>query len=210
MTKTRLAVAAAAGLLLALPATAAFADYEDAVIEPVTPVPTTIAPGATLTGTVSFPTDCIPWAAGLTVDDGGEVLGTDGQNGGTEFTFEIAVPTNVEDGTEATLSVVCTYEDGIAPATSFSPAADSATAVTNASFAIPAALQTAAVYSVGVTITADAGSGSGDGSGNGTDDGGALPDTGGSNASLIAIGGALVVAGAGVTVAARRRKSAKA
>ena len=47
MTKTRIAVAAAAGLLLALPATAASAAYEDDVVTPEN-VPTTVEPGGTL------------------------------------------------------------------------------------------------------------------------------------------------------------------
>jgi LPXTG-motif cell wall-anchored protein len=39
------------------------------------------------------------------------------------------------------------------------------------------------------------------------DDGGALPDTGGSNLSLILLGGGLVLVGGGVTYMARRRQS---
>jgi LPXTG-motif cell wall-anchored protein len=41
----------------------------------------------------------------------------------------------------------------------------------------------------------------------GSDDGGALPDTGGSNLSLILLGGGLVLVGGGVTYMARRRQS---
>lgn len=41
------------------------------------------------------------------------------------------------------------------------------------------------------------------------DDNGALPDTGGSNLAWLFIGGALVLAGGGVTYAARRRQSVR-
>jgi len=221
VTKTRIAVAAAAGLLLALPATAASAAYEDDVVTPEN-VPTTVEPGGTLTGTVSFATDCVPWAATLTQDSNDELLGSDSQNGGTEFTFSIPVP-DVEDGTVATLRVECTYDDGLGPeGDGDEPQTLSGTtspeAVTQASFVVPTALQTATAFETRITITADAGSGGGDDNGNGggsgsagggSDASGALPDTGGSNASLLAVGGALVVAGAGVTIVARRRMGAK-
>lgn len=214
MTKTRIAVAAAAGLLLALPATAASAAYEDDVVTPEN-VPTTVEPGGTLTGTVSFATDCVPWAATLTQDSNDELLGSDGQNGGTEFTFSIPVP-DVEDGTVATLRVECTYDDGLGDEPQTLSGTTSPEAVTQASFVLPTALQTATAFETTITITADAGSGGGDdngggsgSAGGGSDASGALPDTGGSNASLLAVGGALVVAGAGVTIVARRRMGAK-
>lgn len=219
MTKTRFAVAAAAGLLIALPATAASAAYEDDVVTPED-VPTTVEPGGTLTGTVSFATECIEWDAALTQDSNGTLLGADAASGGTEFTFSIPVP-DVPDGTEATLRVECTYDDGLGEESEEQSLSGTTSpeAVTQASFVLPTALQTATAFQTSITITADAGSGDGDddadgggsGSGSGTgDDAGALPDTGGSNASLLAIGGALVVAGAGVTIAARRRMGAKA
>jgi LPXTG-motif cell wall-anchored protein len=47
------------------------------------------------------------------------------------------------------------------------------------------------------------------GLGDGAEDDGALPDTGGSNLWILVLGGALVVAGGGVTYAARRRHSGR-
>lgn len=47
------------------------------------------------------------------------------------------------------------------------------------------------------------------GVGDGGEDDGALPDTGGSNLWILILGGALVVAGGGITYAARRRHSGR-
>lgn len=85
-----------------------------------------------------------------------------------------------------TITATCKYDDGTPSSSAVSPSA----------------LQTASASAI-VTLLPRGGAGDGDG-----DDDGALPDTGGSNAWILVLGGALIVAGGSVTYVARRRHAA--
>lgn len=123
--------------------------------------------------------------------------------GGSGSTYTVTLTAPEEDGTYS-VTANCTWDpEDVNPA---SAPASSSTAVTPALFStdavasdtLLAAPQTDS-YSVQLVV--------GEGSGSGDKDG-SLPNTGGSNISLLAIGGALAVAGVGITFAARRRKAA--
>jgi LPXTG-motif cell wall-anchored protein len=127
---------------------------------------------------------------------------------GTTYTVTLTAPSS--DGTY-TITANCTWDPEnvnptVAPAsssTAVTPAVYSATADVSSDtlLAVP---QTDS-YSVQLVV------GDGGDNGDGDDDGdnaGSLPNTGGSNFTLLALGAGLVVAGAGVTFAARRRKTA--
>jgi LPXTG-motif cell wall-anchored protein len=198
MPKSRVAlVALITGLLSILAAPAANAAYAP---PPFTAdAPSTVKPGAEFSitfdaGNVS----CAPWT--LSDFEGQSVP----PGSGSTYIVTLTAPT--EPGTY-TVTAHCTWDpDAVNPASG--PVADSA-AVTPAVYTTSAvssdtllAAPQTDTYSVQIVVASAADVN------DETADTGAIPDTGGSNITLLAIGAGLLVAGAGVTVAARRRKSA--
>lgn len=121
--------------------------------------------------------------------------------GGTGTTYTVTLIAPKGHGTYSVVARCAWDSEAVNPAVA--PASTSNT-VTPAVFSTStvsdtrlAAMQTD-VYSVEIVV--------GDGAAN--EDDGALPNTGGSTLTLLAIGGALAVAGVGITYAARRRKVA--
>jgi LPXTG-motif cell wall-anchored protein len=124
---------------------------------------------------------------------------------GTDYSVTLTAP---DDGTY-TLTAFCTWDPATVNQTS-APIADPS-AVTPAVFTSESSTDTllAAPQTDPVSaqvVIGDAASGDDDSDSDNED--GALPNTGGSNLTLLAVGAGLAVAGAGITVAARRRKTA--
>jgi LPXTG-motif cell wall-anchored protein len=198
MFKSRVAlVAFAAALLGIFAAPAANATYAPPVFS--AEVPTGIQPGDEITVVFHSNVSCQQWTFQT----------FQGQNApagsGTDYPVTLTAP---GDGTY-TLTAFCTW-DPAASAPISAPISDPS-AVTPAVFTsssssdtLLAAPQTDPVTAQIVVGDSTAGDNAADDEG---DENGALPDTGGSNLSLLAIGAGLVVVGAGVTVAARRRKN---
>ncbi|MFI5426819.1 LPXTG cell wall anchor domain-containing protein [Aeromicrobium sp. UC242_57] len=89
------------------------------------------------------------------------------------------------------ITATCAYDDGSAESSSWTePAA--ATASASATVTL-------------LPVGSDAGDDDSEAGAGGGDDNGVLPDTGGSNLWLFAVGGGLVIVGAGAVIAARRR-----
>ena len=202
----KLAAATAVASLVALvPASSAFAAYEDPAID-VEVHPTTLVGGGSISGTAtSNGVDCA-WT--VTFLDQIET-GT-----GTEIDFTFDTP-EVDEETEEDVTVRCVYDDENIPqaapeqagTVNVQPASYSTTS------AMPTALQT---LTRTVTITLlpegdddDDDDGDGDGNGDGDDNGG-LPDTGGIDQTIVLAGVALLAAGTGVVLMARRRRDGSA
>ncbi len=161
----------------------------------------TVEPGASFSVTFTSTYACTSWT--LNEFEGQTAPG----GSGTSYTVELTAPD--AEGTYP-ISANCTWDPAtvgiVAPAESssavvpaiYSSSASTSTASNDTLLAAPQ------VDTANGTVVVGSGSSDGDGDG---DDNGALPDTGGSNAKLLLIGGGLVVAGAGVAVASRRRKS---
>ena len=116
---------------------------------------------------------------------------------GTSITGSFSTP-DVSKTTSSKIVAECTHE-----ATESSAKASASSDVTPAFFSTGTAstvqaLDVTCPVSATVTLLAD---------GVANEDDGVLPNTGGSNLWLLALGGALVVGGGGVTYAARRRHS---
>jgi LPXTG-motif cell wall-anchored protein len=196
MPKLRLAfVALIVALLSMFAAPAAFAEYAPQAIE--ADVPDDIDPGEEFTVTFTSEFPCA-WTSTFNGEEGAPGAGT---------TYDATFTAPLEDGVY-TLTAFCTWDpETTNPASS---SVESAGAVTPASYSAEPQTDT---YSVEIQVGDVSGDGDDDGSGSGSGSGddssdsasGLLPDTGGSNASLIAIGAGLVVVGGGVAVAARRR-----
>lgn len=141
----------------------------------VTVSDTTVIEGSTFTASASSNISCDTWT--LSFD------GTAEKGSGKAFSTGFTAP-DVTKKTKLPLVGTCDYDDADL---------SSAPAAANAAAVVPAASR---ALSRTITITVLP---------KGAEDDGALPDTGGSNLSLLLIGGMLVVAGGGVTYAARRR-----
>lgn len=117
---------------------------------------------------------------------------------GTSISGSFSTP-DVSKTTTSKIVAECTHELVEDSSASSSASADVTPAfyAAGTATAVQAAERTCPI-SATVTLLAD---------GVANEDDGALPDTGGSNLWLLAVGGALVVGGAGVTYAARRRNS---
>jgi len=175
MFTSKLAGASAAAVLTALIPLGAAQAYVEPTIE-VSVSDTTVVEGSTFTAKASSNISCDGWT--LAFD------GTAEKGSGKVFSADFTAP-DVSKTTKLPLVGTCGYDDtklSSAPATA-----------ANAATVVPAASQ---ALSRTITITVLPKGGDGDG---------ALPDTGGSNLPLLLIGGMLVVAGGGVTYAARRR-----
>ena len=174
-------VALTAGLVTLIAPTAAQAvDYTAPVVNVTggSGADGVVAPGEEFTINGDFGgTECNPWTAAF------EGQGADGS--GTTFSVTFTAPE--EEGTYF-INMTCTYEDA---------AETSSSAAKTVFFQAEAQL---------APIRIVVGDGAGAGTGDATDQSGLLPDTGGSNLMLLVAGGALVLAGAGL-VAARRRKA---
>jgi LPXTG-motif cell wall-anchored protein len=182
MLKLKLAAAAGASVLASLAvASGAQAAYQDPAIV-VNVSDSTPVEGTNINVSASAAADC-EWAVSF---DGTVEEGT-----GTAITASFTAP-NVDQRTDYPLVVRCQYDD-TAPVVG---PADSASAL-----ATPAAIQTT-TRTVTITVLPKGDDGVSDAD---ESEAGALPNTGGSNAQLLLIGGGLVVAGVGITVAARRR-----
>ncbi|MBC7632941.1 MAG: hypothetical protein H7290_16000, partial [Flavobacterium sp.] len=112
------------------------------------------------------------------------------EDSGNDASATFTAP-QVDKRTDYELVVRCQYDD----TKPISAPADSASTVVT-----PAATQTA-TRTVTITVLP-----AGDAGDNAANESGALPGTGGSNAQLLWVGGALVVGGAAVTIPARRRR----
>lgn len=141
----------------------------------VTVSDTTVVEGSTFTASASSNISCEGWT--LSFD------GTAEKGAGKTFSTGFKAP-DVAKKTKFPLVGTCAYDD-----TKLS----SAPAAANAATVVPAASR-ALSRTITITVLPE-----------GKDGDGALPDTGGSNLPLLLIGGMLVVAGGGVTYAARRR-----
>jgi LPXTG-motif cell wall-anchored protein len=176
--KLKLAGAAAAAVLVGLVTiSGAQAAYEDPPIS-VNISDSTPTEGTTFTVTASSTADCA-WTASFN--------GSVEEDNGNALSATFTSP-QVSKRTEFPLVVRCRYDD-TAPV--------SAPVDTTSNRVTPAAIQTATrTVTITVLPTGDDGT---------ADDSGALPDTGGSSAKLLWAGGALVIGGVAVTIAARRR-----
>lgn len=133
--------------------------------------------------------------------DEGRAPGEDPERTGSGTSISGTYDTKVvQSKFKSPLVAECSYDDGTGPASvsaevgttepAFFSTADGAST-------LQTAIQQASA-SATITLLPEGG---GDG------DGGALPDTGGSNLSLILLGGGLLLVGGGVTYMARRRQS---
>lgn len=121
-----------------------------------------------------------------------------GQGLSLKGTFKSKVVTS---STATTMKVECLYDDAVAPVVAKISTSNTVTPAiyTGKATTLQAKIVPAAPASAIVTLL-PAGSSVADAE---------LPDTGGTNLSWLLIGGVLVVAGGGVTYAARRRQSAR-
>ena len=124
---------------------------------------------------------------------------------GTTYTVTLTAPNG---NGKYVVTALCTWD----PETvgSASAPASTSTTVTPAVFSTEAAASSDTLLAAPQTDTYSAELVVGDPGSGGDDDaeGGGLPNTGGDNVALLAVGAGLVVVGAGVTIAARRRKTA--
>ena len=95
------------------------------------------------------------------------------------------------------ITAVCEYDDGQTASATTGSTAPAFYSTGSGASTLQTAIQEASASAI-VTLLPEGGNGG---------DGGALPDTGGSNLSLILLGGGLVLVGGGVTYMARRRQS---
>ena len=194
-----------ASLVALVPASTASAQaYEDPAID-VEVHPTTLVGGGSISGTAtSNGVDCA-WTVTF--------LGQTETGTGTEIDFTFDTP-EVDEETEEDVTVRCVYDDENTPqaapeqagVVNVQPASYTTTA------AMPTALQT---LTRTVTITllpeGDDDDDDGDDNGNGDgDDNGGLPDTGGIDQTIVLAGVALLAAGTGVVLMARRRRDGSA
>ncbi|VXB52525.1 LPXTG cell wall anchor domain-containing protein [Aeromicrobium sp. 9AM] len=196
MPKTRLAFAiVVAALLSVFAASAANAAYSPPPFS--ADVPSGVAPGEEFSVTFDAGSTNCAWT--LSPFNGQSAPA----GSGSTYTVTLTAPDSA--GTY-TITAHCTWD----PATvnpSVAAASDPA-AVTPAVFTTSVSSDTLLAvpqtdtYSVQLVVSKDGDANTGD------DTNGALPDTGGSNLTLLGIGAGLAVAGAAVTVAARRRKTA--
>lgn len=199
MFKSRVAIAALAAAVLSIfAAPAANAAYAPPPFS--ADVPSNVGPGDEFS--ITFDSGNINCAWSLVPFHGQTAPG----GSGTTYTVTLTAPSS--DGTY-TITANCTWDPetvnnasaAVSDPSAVTPAVYSASAKTDSLLAVP---QTDS-YSVQLVV------GDGGDEGDGDDDGdnaGSLPNTGGSNFTLLALGAGLVVAGAGVTFAARRRKTA--
>jgi LPXTG-motif cell wall-anchored protein len=202
MLKTRVAfVALLAGLLSTFAASAANAAYAP---PPFTAeIPDGVGPGEEFT--ITFDAGNINCAWSLKTFHGQKA--PDGS--GTTYSVTLIAPKGNGD---YTITARCAWDPetvnpAVAPATTsntVTPAVFS-TSTDTSSDTLLAVPQTD-TYSVQLVV-GDGGEES-NGDDDAADESGALPNTGGSNLTLLAAGAGLVVVGAGVTIAARRRKTA--
>jgi LPXTG-motif cell wall-anchored protein len=121
---------------------------------------------------------------------------------GKDYSVTLTAP---EDGTY-TLTAYCTWDPAtvdpasapISDPSAVTPAVFTSQASSDTLLAAPQTDTVSAQITIGDAVTGD----------DSDDKDGALPNTGGSNLTLLAIGAGLAVAGTGITIAARRRKTA--
>jgi LPXTG-motif cell wall-anchored protein len=200
MFKSRVAFAALAVAVLSIfAAPAANAAYTP---PPFTAdVPGNVGPGEEFT--VTFDSGSVNCSWSLVPFEGQTAPG----GSGTTYTVTLTAPDS--DGTY-TITANCTWDPENVNPTS-APASSSNT-VTPAVYSKTAAVSSDSLLAVPQTDSYSVQLVVGEGGDDGDDDSdgktGSLPNTGGSNFTLLALGAGLVVAGAGVTFAARRRKTA--
>lgn len=191
--KFRLIVAAAiAGALTLLSSGAAHAGYPDPTIT------ITIGDADMIGGTkFTYTADAGPVDCNWTITYSEAVNGPDVQTGsGTSLqgTYDTKVVSSVF---RSPIKAVCEYDDGQVASSGDATTAPAFFSTGSGSATVQAVIQEA---SASATITLrPLGSEAGDGD--------ALPDTGGSNLSLILLGVGLLLLGGGVTYLARRRSS---
>lgn len=190
MFKTKLAgVTAAVALIGMATAGAAQAAYQDPTIV-INVDDTTPVEGATIEVRAAADVDC-DWSASFN--------GAGRTGAGNAFAASFDTP-QVTEPTDFPLVVECEYDDT-------EPVAGPADSGTN--LVSPAAIRTAS-RTVTITVLPAGGADAGVGNGAGAVGSGFLPSAGGANAELLWLGGGLLVVGAGITVAARRRSSTRA
>lgn len=128
--------------------------------------------------------------------------------GGSGSTYTVTLTAPEEDGTYS-ITANCTWDsEDVNPA---SAPASSSTTVTPAVFSTNAAASDTllvAPQTDAYTVQIVVGEGDSAGDNDSDDSNGALPNTGGSSATMLAIGAGLAVAGAGLVFAVRRRRTA--
>jgi LPXTG-motif cell wall-anchored protein len=200
MFKSRVAlVAFAAALLGIFAAPAANAAYAPPPFS--ADVPSGVGPGEEFT--ITFDSGSVNCSWSLTPFHGQTAPG----GSGTTYTVTLTAPDS--DGTYS-ITANCTWDpDNVNP--TVAPASSSNT-VTPAVYSKTAAVSSDTLLAVPQTdsyrVQIVVGNGGDDGDDDSDGESGSLPNTGGSNFTLLAAGAGLVVAGAGVTFAARRRKTA--
>jgi len=206
----KLAAATAVAALVALvPGGSASAAYEDPASD-VEVSPTTLVGGGSFSGTAtSNGVDC-SWT--ISFPGQSDVTGS-----GTRisFTFDTS---SVDEETEEDLTVVCEYDDENIPQAAQAGVVNVQPASYSATATLPTVIQELTRV---VTITllpegdGDDDDGDGDGDGDGDEDGddddnGGLPDTGGTDQTIVLTGLALLAVGTGVVIMARRRNDGTA
>lgn len=205
MITLRLAAAAtlAGASLMLSPGTAqAYPDGPDIVIDLSGGI---LVGGRTVSFDVSAEVRC-DWTVSL---PGGVPDGADSSRTGSGTSLSGSFETReVDERTPTTITATCVYDDADLQTLATT---DTSSDVTPAFYAvggsdvIEAATQTASASATVVLLPLSAS----DADAADPDDSSLLPDTGGAALSLLVLGGALVVGGAGVTYAARRRHSVR-
>ena len=123
---------------------------------------------------------------------------------GTGISYTVTLTAPSTPGASITASARCDFDtdNPINPLPVLAPISNSAQA-TYASVSSDALLAVPGSQTISTVITTAGGAVASDDD----DDDAALPDTGGSNVGILALGAGLLIAGAGVTVATRRRKA---
>lgn len=200
MNKLRLAaVAAITGAIAMFSSVPAQATYVDVTV--ILTADSPVVGGKTVNFSVTTSSGTVNCDWTVTFSDGVAASENDTRTGsGTSFSgsYESKV---VASSTPTTMTARCDYDDG-QPAKKVSSSASTGNTVSPAVFTagLQAAPQNASDSATVILLP--------EGGVAGEDDGD-LPDTGGSNLSWLLIGGALVLAGGGITYATRRRHSAR-
>jgi LPXTG-motif cell wall-anchored protein len=195
MIKIRLVAAAAIAVVAPMLFSGAAQAYPDSPNVRITISDATLVGGNTFTYKATSDLDC-KW----TITYGEAVNGSATQTG-TGKTIKGTYDTKVVSKTfRSPIKATCIYDDKSPVSTKVVTSNDVTPAFYSTSQGVQTLQAVTQTASVSATVTLLPKGGVGD-------DNGALPDTGGSNLWIFVLGGALVVAGGGVTYVARRRHS---
>lgn len=190
MKNFRLAVATSIAVAVTVLSSGAAHAYPDSPNVTISIPDSTLVGGKVVTFTARAEVEC-DWTASF---PGGHAAGESATQSGSGESFSGSYLTKAVDADlKVPLTVTCAYDSSqVAAAAAKAPSVKDATA------------------SASATITLlPAGSSDGESGSGRSDDNGALPDTGGSNVWILALGGVLIVAGGGAVVASRRRHTSR-